>query len=116
MSVLARQLNNFCQNFSARDRGIRRSQVKVRLDTQRLTFCRAECGLNFVQVPIVECASSEVKLSRNLKQISKVTENLQKLSSEKLATVKKDQLTQLQEVLKRKLPVIEKIIEGDEYL
>ncbi|MBZ8183083.1 hypothetical protein, partial [Oscillatoria salina] len=48
MVVLAHQLDNFFRNLGARDRRIPRSllaQVKVMLDTQRKTFCRAECGL-----------------------------------------------------------------------
>ncbi|MEC4894170.1 MAG: hypothetical protein SAL07_13575 [Oscillatoria sp. PMC 1051.18] len=45
---MAHQLDNFFRNLGARDRRIQRSllaQVKVRLDTQRKTFCRAECGI-----------------------------------------------------------------------
>ncbi|NET91267.1 MAG: hypothetical protein F6K45_24800, partial [Kamptonema sp. SIO1D9] len=45
---MAHQLDNFFRNLGARDRRIQRSllaQVKVMLDTQRKTFCRAECGI-----------------------------------------------------------------------
>jgi len=47
---------------------------------------------------------------QTVRQVLKVTGNLQKLSSEMLAAAQRDQLTQLQDVLNQKLAEIEKIL------
>lgn len=47
---------------------------------------------------------------QTVRQVSKITGSLQKLSSEMLAAAQRDQLTQLQEVLNQKLAEIEEIL------
>lgn len=87
-----------------------RVQVTQRVMAEKLSATKTR---KLVNETIASQAKEDVKLSRNIKQVAKVTGNLQKLSSETLAAAEIDQLTQLQEILKQKLAEIEKIVKGE---
>ncbi|MEQ9238035.1 ParB/RepB/Spo0J family partition protein [Coleofasciculus sp. E2-BRE-01] len=84
-----------------------RVQVTQRVIAEKLSATKTR---KLVNETIASQAKEDVKLSRNIKQVAKVTGNLQKLSSETLAAAEIDQLTQLQEILKQKLAEIEEIV------
>ncbi len=84
-----------------------RVQVTQKVMAEKLSATKTR---KLVNETIASQAKEDVKLSRNIKQVAKVTGNLQKLSSETLAAAEIDQLTQLQEILKQKLAEIEEIV------